>query len=300
MIHSGTRASSSNLPPPIQGKVDKILTEFMGYVESIRNSRELRNAVVRSMLSCDSLILLDNESLHVIAKPQTAGVPSTTYFDASQITLTSQQALDAARWDFGIEDPFVISIPRSILEQETGERKPILEAIAISHVESEFQRVIKITSLIQINPLFGPASYAIDERLVFVLMPFKDELTTIYNSIIKPTVESYGLVCRRADDFKTNKVIMQDIWKAICEARFIIADLTELNPNVMYELGIAHTLGKETILINQIGGEEQSKFPFDITHIRRIEYDDNAVGGRKLVEDLSKTIEYLLNPPSIS
>ena len=41
------------------------------------------------------------------------------------------------------------------------------------------------------------------------------------------------LVCRRADDYKTSGAIIQDIWKAICKARIIIANLTNLNPNVM-------------------------------------------------------------------
>ena len=45
-------------------------------------------------------------------------------------------------------------------------------------------------NVIQINPLFGPASYRIDERLTFVLIPFTGELTEIYKTIIKPTVEN--------------------------------------------------------------------------------------------------------------
>jgi hypothetical protein len=42
---------------------------------------------------------------------------------------------------------------------------------------------------------------------------------------------------------------MRNIWKSICEARLVVADLTGGNANVFYELGIAHTVGKETILI---------------------------------------------------
>ena len=157
-----------------------------------------------------------------------------------------------------------------------------------------------MTSLIQISPLFGPASYSVDERLAFVLMPFAEDLTRIYTSIIKPAVEATGLVCRRADDFKTNKAIIQDIWKAICESRVVIADLTNLNPNVMYELGIAHTVGKETILIYQRGGEKDLTFPFDLAHIRRIEYEDSATGGKKLESDLSNTLNSILKPTAVS
>jgi hypothetical protein len=60
----------------------------------------------------------------------------------------------------------------------------------------------------------------------------------------------------------------------------------------MYELGVAHTLGKETILIYQRGAE--IKFPFDLAHIRRIEYENTALGGRTLEEELKATIEHVL------
>ena len=188
-----------------------------------------------------------------------------------------------------------------MLAQNEEERRAALGAIALTHADSELQRVIKMTRTIQINPLFGPASYGIDEQLVFVLMPFAEDLTAIYQNIIKPTVESksMGLVCRRADDYNTNRAIIQDIWKAICEAQIIIADLTELNPNVMYELGIAHTVGKETILIYQRRGND-IKFPFDLAHIRRIEYEDTAAGGRKLENDLKETIKSIFEPTTVS
>ena len=151
-------------------------------------------------------------------------------------------------------------------------------------------------SIIQINPIFGPASYPVDPRLAFVLMPFTPTLTEIYQTFVKPTIEApeFNLVCRRADDIKSNKSIIQDVWKSLCEARLVIADLSGLNPNVMYELGIAHTLGKETILIYQRG--EEIRFPFDLAHIRRIEYDNNAIGGRKLEQELRATIAHILNP----
>jgi len=151
-------------------------------------------------------------------------------------------------------------------------------------------------NLIQINPVFGSPSYTIDPRLAFVLMPFKPDLTVIYQNFIKPTVQDqvYGLVSRRADDIKSNRAVIQDIWKSICEARLIIADLSGLNPNVMYELGIAHTLGKESILIYQRG--EEIKFPFDLAHIRRIEYTNDPLGGKTLVDDLRATLEAVLSP----
>ena len=103
--------------------------------------------------------------------------------------------------------------------------------------------------MVHINQIFGGIQDHINERLAFVLMPFTDELTRIYSLIVKPIVGSKDLDCRRADDYKTITAIIQDIWRAICESRLVIADMTGLNPNVMYELGIAHAVGKDTYLI---------------------------------------------------
>jgi hypothetical protein len=207
--------------------------------------------------------------------------------------------LEITKEESGFTEPFFITFPAFLLEQKKETRQAQLEAIALTHIDSELQRVLKSTNLVQINPIFGPASFSENEHLVFILMPFKDELTEVYNTIIKPAVESMGLVCHRADDYKTNKAIIQDIWKAICEAKIVIADLTNLNPNVMYELEIAHTVGKETIMITQ-RGDKEFKFPFDISHIRRIEYENTASGGKKLESDLKETIKSILQPTIVS
>ena len=286
------------MPAELQQKVNKLLDEFGTLVQGISQERRLQRAVVRSLLTCSLVAVLDKNNLFILAQRH-FGMPSSLFIHVPEKQLTQQQALGSARWEFGLEDPFLITFSASLLEQNEEERRAALEAIALTHVESELQRVIKMTSLVQINPLFGPASYSVDERLVFVLMPFAEGLNRIYQTIIKPTIESVGLVCRRADDYKTSRAIIQDIWKAICEARIVIADLTDLNPNVMYELGIAHTVGKETVLIYQRPGKD-IKFPFDLIHIRRIEYENTATGGKKLENNLKETIKSILEPTAVS
>lgn len=82
-------------------------------------------------------------------------------------------------------------------------------------------------------------------------MPFDKNLTNIFDTIIKDTIESKGLRCERADDFMTNNAILSDIIDGICKARFLIADITGYNRNVMYELEIAHALQKEVIMVYQ-------------------------------------------------
>ena len=290
----GHRMVGGNLPSELTSKIESLLDEFFEFIKSEVRSKQLRSAVVRSMLSCSVIVILDSETLWVAAQKQ-RGMPSTKMLDFRQQKFPAEEIFTAAKWEFGFDDPFVVSFSIEFLDQPTDQRKPALEAIARSHVESEIQRVNAEMNTIQINPIFGPAQYRVDGRLAFVLMPFAAPLTEIYQTLIKPTVENsrFGLVCKRADDIKSNRAIIQDIWKSICEARVIIADMTDLNPNVMYELGVAHTLGKETILLYQRTATE-IKFPFDLSHIRRIEYDNTVPGARALEKELLNTLESVL------
>jgi hypothetical protein len=79
---------------------------------------------------------------------------------------------------------------------------------------------------------------------------------------------------------------MQDVATLIDRSRVVIADCTTRNPNVFYEIGIAHTLGREVILIAQ----RESDVPFDLRHLRYIEYSTDPTGlaalARKIVARL--------------
>lgn len=299
MFHSIPRSHGGNIPDATSTQINKLFDEFALIVSNNVQMAKIPRAVVRNMLQCNLIVVLDSVHLFVAAE-KASGMPSTANLAHPDKSFRIEDIVHAARWEFGFEDPFVIRFPAYLLNQNDSTRQASLEAIARTHIQSEVQRTERIMNIIQINPIFGPASYAIDPRLAFVLMPFTDELTEIYNTFVKPTVEepTFNLVCRRADDVKSNKAIIQDIWKSICEARLIIADLSGLNPNVMYELGIAHTLGKETILIYQRGRDV--KFPFDLSHIRRIEYDNNAVGGKTLQNELRSTLTAVLTPDAVT
>ena len=124
---------------------------------------------------------------------------------------------------------------------------------------------------------------------VFVLMPFYEQLRPIYDDHIKNVCESKKLTVGRADDFFSNGSIMSDIWTAIQNAKIIIADCTGRNPNVFYEIGIAHTLRKETILISQ----NIEDIPFDLRHLRTIIYEYNPRGMTEFEKQITKTISVL-------
>ena len=108
-----------------------------------------------------------------------------------------------------------------------------------------------------------------DKRSAFVLMPFDPEFDSIYHGFIKFALELAGLSVKRADDIQNQRNILRDVFDGIVNSDLIVADLTYLNPNVFYELAIAHAFRKPVILITQSIDE----VPFDLKSYRLIEYD---------------------------
>ncbi len=144
-----------------------------------------------------------------------------------------------------------------------------------------------------IEPLFGrPDSIPPDELLdLFVLMPFSSDIKGVYEDHIKNVAASLKLKVARADDFFTAHTIVSDIWTAICKSRVILADCTGRNPNVFYEIGLAHTVGKPVVLITQ----NSEDVPFDLAHYRHIHYEYTAPGMKKFESTLAHTLQVILN-----
>lgn len=113
-------------------------------------------------------------------------------------------------------------------------------------------------------------------------MPFSMEFTRVYEAIKRSTSEC-SLRCLRADDIWEDTTIVQDIFNLIFRAQVVVVDFTAKNPNVMYETGIAHTLGKHVVPISQ----SLDDVPFDMRHHRVLKYFPNAEGLVKLSSDLS-------------
>lgn len=128
------------------------------------------------------------------------------------------------------------------------------------------------------------------KKQCFILMPFQDDLKEIYTEVYTPVCAEHDLYCWRVDEISRPGSISRDIIEGILSADIIIADLTRKNPNVFYELGIAHSIGNKTIMTAQGLGH----VPFDIRDYRVIIYEHSLKGCRQLREDLSKAMDELL------
>jgi nucleoside 2-deoxyribosyltransferase len=117
-------------------------------------------------------------------------------------------------------------------------------------------------------------------------MEYREPFDTFYQKVIKPQAESDFEVVR-IDEKTGPGVIFQDMQREIAQADVVIAEITHSNPNVFYELGYAHALGKPTILLAQRGVD----LPFDIRSFRVVFYDDSIGGKSRVEEDLSKHLE---------
>jgi hypothetical protein len=125
--------------------------------------------------------------------------------------------------------------------------------------------------------------------IAFVVMCFDGRLHHVYHRVVKPVLENHGFHCKRGDEILESGMIVEQIQTAINGASLILCDLTFDNPNVFYELGIAHVQKKPIIMISQ----NPANAPFDIRHWRIIPYEDSKLGlldlREALVEYLNKT-----------
>lgn len=129
----------------------------------------------------------------------------------------------------------------------------------------------------------------------FVMMPFASPIGDYFDKIYSPAIEKAGMRPIRADDeiFKTGKIIDQ-IWNGINNARVLVAELTGKNPNVYYELGLAHALDKPVVLVCS----NEHEVPFDLRHIRVIYYDvSDPFWGQKLIDKVAENVLSALKNP---
>lgn len=146
---------------------------------------------------------------------------------------------------------------------------------------------------LHVSPLFGPPQDLAKQTDVFVLMPFTSERRALYEDHIAAPIRRLGLTVARADEYLTNRTIMSDVWAGICGCGVIVADCTRQNPNVFYEIGVAHTIGKPVVLIT----ENANDVPTDLRHIKYINFDFTPRGVVSFERSLQRTVYAALGIP---
>lgn len=157
--------------------------------------------------------------------------------------------------------------------------------------DADLFRVLFAEGVGRVKPnVFSLPNEPAKQDLVSVMMPFDAGFNRVYGALQQAATDA-GMRCSRADDIWDHDTIIQDVVKLISTACVVICDLSGKNANVFYEAGIAHTLGKEVILIAQ----HESDVPFDLRHIRYIRYLPNDEGLATLVPKISVRLRELVN-----
>lgn len=158
---------------------------------------------------------------------------------------------------------------------------PVTDFISTANSEIPNSRIV-----------FAPQVFAIptkeqDDTLIAVMMPFK--YTATFDAI-KTACASLNLDCKKAGDIWVNSTIIQDIFELIFTSKVVIADFTGKNPNVFYEVGIAHTLGKTVIPITQ----NIEDVPSDLRQHRVLRYLPNKEGYNLMIDELKNRLKTLM------
>lgn len=131
----------------------------------------------------------------------------------------------------------------------------------------------------------------------FVISPFGGWFDKYYTDVIALAIEEAGLKAHRADDLYRPSSIIHDIWQFVRKAKILVADLTGKNPNVLYELGLAHAIGKPVIMITQ----SLDDIPFDLRNLRIIPYDlRDPSWGQELKRQVQSAIAEVLDAPALA
>lgn len=123
------------------------------------------------------------------------------------------------------------------------------------------------------------------------------ELKQKYNDLIKEAIlkADSSLEVVRADEISAPGTMSTDIITRIMHSDIVVADITYPNPNVFYELGLRHACRSGTIIIKE---KNSSPPPFDISHLRHIQYENSTSGLQSLSAELKKVFHLFSTQPN--
>jgi len=177
-----------------------------------------------------------------------------------------------------------------LVEEVNGKRR----VLDITHTPSQSSGVSSITTDDHLAKV-GKKVVVTASDTCFVIMPFANPLGGYYSLIYEPAITKAGLTPVRADTdiFGTGKIIDQ-IWAGLNRAKVLVAELTGRNPNVLYELGLAHALHKPVVLVSS----NEADVPFDVRHVRVIYYDvTDPFWGDKLIAKVAENVVSAMSNP---
>lgn len=176
-------------------------------------------------------------------------------------------------------NPRNIEIIEHYITEHYGEPEPFsfLPGEDISTAPSKNRKVVFTPSVFEL-----PAG-GLEPDLIAVMTPFASQFEPVFDAINGAAFMT-GFRTLRAKDIWEHSAVIQDVFSLIFRAKIVVCDFTGKNPNVFYEAGIAHTLGKHVVPITQNADD----IPFDLRHHRYLAYLGNKEGIGVLGTELAK------------
>ena len=198
-----------------------------------------------------------------------------------------ESANSASKLNTEVDPAFAVT--NNSTEHDTKVAEPITEKVeqSVKLRQKEVEHVVEETKkMADIIPKVIAAALGEEKKKLrpevrphaFVVMPFGKkkggdgsiyEFNTIYQSLIKPALESAGFEPFRADEATSSGDILTDMFQELLLADLVLADLSIDNANAFYELGIRHAFRKRGVVHIQAG---RAYMPFDIFNVRTLPY----------------------------
>ncbi|WP_441279504.1 hypothetical protein AB7783_28665 [Tardiphaga sp. 172_B4_N1_3] len=189
--------------------------------------------------------------------------------------------LEIYRTHFAVKDVNLLSvlIAAKIVEKRQTEKGRTAEA-----ANEERPPAIQIKPEVFRIPAGHP-----DPKLASVMMPFGKEFKDVHVAL-QQACKDAGITLERVDNIWQEDAIIDDIFSLLYRSTYVICDFTGKNPNVFYEAGIAHTLGRTVIPIVQ----KEDHVPFDLRHRRYQLYEDSKEGLASLQAAVTNRLKTLI------
>lgn len=205
------------------------------------------------------------------------------------------ERLQALEWELGLTQ-FELNRTHWAIKDADLAAELIAAGIVTSQqvdaLPPEFRRLFghgAIGTPVHVQPtIFRVPQGQVENDLISVMLPFAAEFTPVFDAL-RQVGDGLGLRVMNANQVWEETEIIQDIFSLIYRSKVVICDFSGRNPNVFYEAGIAHTLGRPVIPIVQ----RVDDIPFDLRHHRHIVYLNNAEGRQTLLEELTPRLRTL-------
>jgi hypothetical protein len=147
---------------------------------------------------------------------------------------------------------------------------------------------VQVAQFKNVQDIIGYRYEAPRENVIGVMMPFGG-FSEVYDAI-KTACETTSLSAKRADEMWGHSMFMRDIMELVNHSAVVVCDLTGRNPNVFYEMGLAHAWGRPVIPITQ----NKDDVPSDLQAHRYLTYLNNEQGRKVLSTQLAERLATIL------